>query len=104
MNKHLGVGALIGGILGLAPFIGMILTVDARYVHAEDFSKDEFLLAADFRQFQEDFLSGQLRELEKEMREAERSGDPEWEADVLEAYEELLDEFCQEYPDNRRCK
>jgi hypothetical protein len=93
VSKHLHIGSVVTNIVLLATFVGTVFAVDTRYVKA-----------AEFQQFHQDYIESDIRELKKELREAERSGDPEWVEDVLDEMEELLDELCLSYPESRYCR
>lgn len=93
ISKSLHIGSIIANVALLAGFVGTVFAVDTRYVKT-----------VEFNQFHQDYLESDVRDLRKELREAERSGDPEWYDDVMDELEELLDELCLQYPTSRYCK
>ena len=92
MNK-LHISSIVASFTTLATVVAMVYAVDARYVHADDFDS-----------FHQSYMEGQVRDARQELREAERSGDPDWKADVIDELEELLDELCLDYPHSRYCR
>jgi len=92
ISKSLHIGSVVTNIVLLAGFVSTVFAVDTRYVKA-----------AEFQQFHQDYMESDIRDLRKELREAERAGDTEWYDDVMEELEELLDELCLQYPNSRYC-
>lgn len=73
-------------VIGAGAFAGL----EVRYVTASDFQKSYVLQ-----------LKREIRELRREIADAEDAGEP---TDRLEDYlAELIDELCLEMPDDREC-
>ena len=70
----------------------------------EERSDAKYVPLGEWQDFQWTQLKRELRELEKDLAEAEFSGNEEF-AELLEdRYAELLEFICRKYPDDRECQ
>jgi len=83
--------AIAASVLAVGSIGGAALTADTRYVKSSDFNQ---YIGQEIRE--------DLRDLELEIR---REEDPELREFLEEQYDELLEEYCADYPeDKRRCE
>lgn len=89
-----GLIVTIGGVswAGLNEFRAIEQRADAKFVPLSE-----------WKDFQWTQLKRELREIEKDMAEAEFTGNEEYAEDLAEEYLELLEFICRKYPDDREC-
>ena len=66
-------------------------------------SDAKYVPLSDWQDFQWSQLRKELREIEKDIAEAEFEGDSRYAEKLAEEYEELLEFICRKYPEDRNC-
>jgi hypothetical protein len=87
VQSAIGVVALVGAAYG------SVTTLDNRYTPLSE-----------WKSFQWSQLKKDLREIEKDIAEAEFAGNEDYAEALMEEYEELLEYLCREYPEDRECE
>ena len=89
MNVIQSAGAVVALIAGA--YTGLH-TMDSRYVPLSE-----------WQDFQWTQLRKELRQIEKDIAEAEFAGNAEYAEQLEQDYEELLEFMCRKYPEDREC-
>jgi hypothetical protein len=87
VQSAIGVVALVGAAYG------SVTTLDNRYTPL-----------AEWKSFQWTQIKKELREIEKDLVEAEYAGNDALLEALEEDYEELLEYLCMEFPEDRECE
>jgi hypothetical protein len=87
VQSAIGVVALVGAAYG------SVTTLDNRYTPLSE-----------WKSFQWTQIKKELREIEKDLAEAEYSGNDALIETLAEDYVELLEYLCREYPEDRECE
>jgi len=87
VQSAIGVVALVGAAYG------SVTTLDNRYTPLSE-----------WKSFQWSQIKKDLREIEKDIAEAEFTGNEDYAEALMEEYEELLEYLCFEYPEDRECE
>jgi hypothetical protein len=66
-------------------------------------SDAKYVPLSDWQDFQWAQLRKELRQIEKDIAEAEFEGDTKYARKLEEEYEELLEFICRKYPEDRNC-
>lgn len=69
----------------------------------EQRAEAKFVPLSEWQDFQWTQLKRELRQIEKDIAEAEFAGNAEYAEDLADEYEELLEFICRKYPDDREC-
>ena len=69
----------------------------------EQRAEAKFVPLTEWQDFQWTQLKRELRDIEKDMAEAEFAGNVEYAEDLAEQYAELVEFICRKYPDDREC-
>ena len=86
--------------VGLIVTIGGVAWAGLNEFRALD---QKYVPLSEWQDFQWTQLKRELRQIGKDIAEAEFRGNEEYAEDLAEAYEELLEFICRKYPDDREC-
>lgn len=103
-----GAVALIGAVSGLAwtgvtEVRGVRDEAIAEVRLLEQRAEERYVPLSEWQDFQWTQLKRELRQIEKDIAEAEFAGNEEYAEDLAEEYAELLEFICRKYPDDREC-
>jgi hypothetical protein len=90
VNVIQSAGAVIGLVAGA---YASVTTLDNRYTPLSE-----------WKSFQWSQIKKDLRQIEKDIAEAEFAGNARFAEALEEEYEELLEYLCREYPEDRECE
>ena len=88
------------GIVGLIVLIAGALWTGMNELRALD---QKYVPLSEWQDFQWTQLKRELRQIEKDIAEAEFVGNVEYAEDLADEYAELLEFICRKYPDDREC-